>query len=704
MVRIDPVALVETCRANLAAIRDLHTGVDLARAAEEWEARLGEREWWRADDGNIVRVGGGRNGALLSGDHRGEAARFARRHLIDAASEASSVLVMVEGVDPPWILLEAARAFSPRPDGFTARLQVVQADPWEFLDGLAAADLREVLGTERTSVFVGSDASERLFAWTRERFETQLSGPVIRTRSLRTPSQPPVDGVLARARAEQLAEHARLVAEVAELYGQTGQEHKSTSAQEHSGTTGRPLRVLVPTSRFTTFVRHSSTDLVEAFRAAGHEAELLMEPDGSGRLSSLAYLRRIAACQPDAVVMINWTRSMLSMPLPRDLPFVSWMQDVMPQQFRAGAGEGEAGRAGVTEAASADWLIGNLHRELFESFGLSRERTMSFPVVASARKFHTGPVADDLRARFECEIAFVGHQSEPVEMLHARLVSEARESGGGAAAEVLERLRPAVEGVARAPERAGLLHDRLEGRARAALRPCGLGRGGQPDEREVSRLVRSYAVPLAERVIRHQTLEWAGEIAARRGWRFRLLGRGWAEHPTLGQFAKENAEGAERRGAEGGKERGEGGLEHGEGLRAAYACAAVHLHASITAMVHQRVMECALSGGLPLCRLARWELVPADAPEYDAAWLLGRNDLVFRSAAELETLIERSIGDPAWRAARSAAIAARVRERLTHDVLVARLCERLGAAQAGAGGSDQAIRPATGTPLPSLVT
>jgi hypothetical protein len=40
-------------------------------------------------------------------------------------------------------------------------------------------------------------------------------------------------------------------------------------------------------------------------------------------------------------------------------------------------------------------------------------------------------------------------------------------------------------------------------------------------------------------------------------------------------------------------------------LRASYQAATVHLHASVNTLVHQRVMECALSGGLPLCRMHR---------------------------------------------------------------------------------------------------
>lgn len=655
MERIDSATLIETCRANVEVLA--RRGVDLRAALEAWAITVPCREWYRTGDGNVSRRSG--DAWELIGDHAGAARRFAREH----PAEPPPALVTVEGVDPPWILMEVARATPRGPDGFQPRLVVVQADVPEFLDGLAQADLRGVLGEERTEVFAGPDASTRLAAWLGERFETLLSGPCIPLRSVRTRATPRVQEVLERARAEQLEEHHRLLAEARAIYaGRTkewwGQRFAASLACQpvspHSspvssslrplGPCGEtvslgPLRALVPTSRFTTFMQHSAADLMEALQAAGCESDLLVEPDPFSRLSSLAYLRRIVARRPDLVVMINWTRATLSMPLPRELPVVSWMQDAMPRQFDpAAASRGEL-----------DFLVGNLHPELFRLFGFGREWTLEFPVVASARKFHDGPVAEELRRRLECEIGYVGHQSETAPAMHERLTREAMRRGERALARAMEALRPRVEQVARGAT--GLLLARLEEACAAALKEL---TGHHADGREVARLVRQYAAPLAERLIRHQTLEWAASIALRRRWRMRIFGRGWDRHPTLAAFAC-------------------GELAHGEELRAAYQCAAVQLHASAAAMVHQRVMECALSGGLPACRVARWE--EPSVPEYDAERLLTGADVTFTDGTGLERIVERAIEEPGWRAACSASIAARVRVGLTHDVFVARVLE-----------------------------
>jgi hypothetical protein len=110
--------------------------------------------------------------------------------------------------------------------------------------------------------------------------------------------------------------------------------------------------------------------------------------------------------------------------------------------------------------------------------------------------------------------------------------------------------------------------------------------GGQPDPRLLTMIQRTYAMPLVDRMLRHETVEWAAAIASRRGWRLSLYGRGWDLHPRLGQFAR-------------------GEVAHGEMLREVYVGAAAHLHVSATALVHQRVLECFLSGGLCLTRVHR---------------------------------------------------------------------------------------------------
>jgi hypothetical protein len=536
----------------------------------------------------------------------------------------------------------------------------------------------------------------------RARSAYSISSVYIPLLNTRRRVQPGIERVLATAEGEQLREQERLLAEVGRMY--EGRDRAWWAARYREATRGgRPLRVLVPTCRYSTYIQHASADLVGALKGAGCGAEVLIEPDDSTHFSAIAYLRRLAEFRPDLVVLINYTRGQLGGFLPNNVPFVSWVQDALAQQMDAKVGEAQG---------EFDFIVGHLHPELFRVFRYPRERTLHAPVVASTRKFHAGEVGPRLRERFACEVAMVSHHSETPEAMHARLVREAGPDGTTVA--ILNRLFAPVAAVGRDPM-SGPAYPRLERATRAAVREQ-IGRDA--DAAAVAQLMRQYCMPLADRVIRHQTLDWAAAVCARRGWQLRVYGRGWESHPALAPFAA-------------------GEVAHGEELRACYQCAASHLHASINTLVHQRVMECALSGGLPLCRLTREALSEAwgagrraallrggesfrdeqgrrcfpiaDHPELmalasqttalgvacdphvavadsqlpelrrehtpaatglNAMWLLvDPAAMTFRSEQELESALERAVERPPWRGAMSRAVAGRVAARLSHDAL-----------------------------------
>jgi len=101
--------------------------------------------------------------------------------------------------------------------------------------------------------------------------------------------------------------------------------------------------------------------------------------------------------------------------------------------------------------------------------------------------------------------------------------------------------------------------------------------------------------PLGDRVVRHQMLAWAADIARERGWRMHVYGRGWERARELIDAGAVVM----------------GPIQHGDALRRCYQSAACHLHASISTSLHQRVLECVLSGGLMLVRLQGEDLEPS---------------------------------------------------------------------------------------------
>lgn len=571
----EPAALVMLrMKGNVAALKA--RGVDLGGAVEVWAKAAAGCRWFAARDGNVVRWRGG--AWELVGDHAGAARGLGAAHAASRGERSDPGLV-VEGVDPPWALLALHGATARRADGYQPALRVVQADAAELLDGLALVDLREVIRAERTRFYVGPGAGERLAEDLRGRLETVIASKVLTLGTVRSRVNPSVGAVIEGVVEEQGREATRLRAVLSEVYGPRTPAWWRARYEAARRGEGGPLRALVLTSRYSTFIRHSSADLAEALRRAGWEATILMEPDDQARMASTAYLRSMDAVRPDLVVTINYTRAHLNgadggegggWVIPANVPFVCWVQDAMAHLYDPGAGAAQG---------ALDFLVGHVTPELHERFGYPRERTAVCPVPASEAKF-AGTVRRD--GCYDCEIAYVSHHSE------------------GPAA-LLERLRGAMagRGLERGLDRvAALVEEEVntEPGARAYVPWRGLAErglrealGSEPDARLVDVVNRQLAEPYADRLMRHQALGWAAEVAERRGWRMRLYGRGWEKHPRFGAFAT-------------------GELAHGEALRDAYAGACVHLQVSAHTLVHQRVFECLLSGGFPLLRLHAAEL------------------------------------------------------------------------------------------------
>lgn len=721
---IDAQSLIATCRTNLDALlarpERIHAinADDLRARFDAWADALPAQTWLRAVGGNIVRRLAPGSDAwtpeswapeswLGLADQRAAAASFADHNLAFKPGDMPGPFT-IEGIDPPWVLERLLAATPPQPIGYAPRISILQADPRELLDGLAHSDLASHLAHTRVELFVGPDAGAVFERTIASRVGLVNAGPCIVTTGVRARTAPPADAVVSRAlaaRAEAI-ESARTRLDA--IYGPRDLAWWRDRFRAALSGNGEPLRVLIPTCRYTTFVQHASRDLAGAFERMGLRAEILIEPDDSSRLSATGYLHAIERSRPDLVVLANYTRTLLGTHLPANLPWITWIQDGMQHLF-----DSKVGRA----MGPLDFAAGHIFPELVRDFGYAPDRCMPVPVVADTAKFHPAPVDHALARKASCDVAYVSHHSETPGDMHDRLIRDG--AVDRAAVPMLTRIRDAIEAAVASDLSTPIQRTIAAVVARELRAMC----GDRPDPALRASVLRQYALPMAERVARHRALQWTSAICARRKWSFRLYGNGWERHPTLAAHAA-------------------GPLEHGESLRASYQAARCHLHVSITAPVHQRVMECALSGGLPVVRLHRdalgapylraclaalrrerphradhpdnwrgWNvadhpelmaltaltqrlgLPAADAVhcnpvwaeqadamelslpiELDPAWLLVDAAAVgFWDESSLERVLDRAITNAPWREAHARAIAARVRSRLTHDVLAARL-------------------------------
>jgi len=570
--------LIATAQANARALSE--RGVELSLPFDAWRARLAHTFFYRAADGNVVRR------RLLPGlppswsrfNDDLAAAQSVPLALADPSDPIGrdAKPVILEGLDPPWLFGRVMRLTPPSPAGYQPWVVLVQADPLQFLDGLALADLRTELADPRLSVFVGPTAGSGVLAFLRARLGTSIQATPLRLPTTAARTNPPLEQVLTQALREQEADLASLLAQNRRTYAGRDATWWSRRFSDPGST---PLRALIPTTRYSTFVRHSAQDLAAALREAGWRAEVLEEPDPSSQHSTNGYARAVRALEPDLVVLINYERVTVAHAMPAETPVLTWVQDSLPHLFE--------GRAG----GPLDLVAGCISAGAMEARGYRPGHAREAPVPARAAKFHVGHVDANARARLTCDVAYVGHQSRtPEEFLRAGLAAVGDDP---IMHRVLESLYVRTSDAAARVLDVNLF-DALAGAVHGAWWAA---TGEAPPAERARRLLFGHAVPLADRLLRHTTLAWVAEICRRRGWSFHLYGTGWERHPTLSAYAR-------------------GAVEHGEELRGAYSCARAHVHVSSTAMAHQRVFECALSGGLPLCRLAlpelqQWSLVGA---------------------------------------------------------------------------------------------
>jgi hypothetical protein len=718
---------VSLCRANLDAIADRSMlPTDLEERFGAWAAAIDQSQAFRATSGSPVL-------------RRRAADRWVWTHFCDQPSLAASMKpaqltpgpLYVDGLHAPLAVRRIAELSPRTPLGLESPVTLLAGSDTELFDALSMLDLTGVLCLDRVQLIAGPDAVQRL--------ESRLLASIDRSLGLMValPSPPPTQGrftkddlgaMLQRVGREQISEQERLTATIASTYA--GRDQAWWHARYAATDTDRPLRAIIPTTRFSSFLKHSAADMAEALRGMGWDARVLVEPDDRGNMSALGYAREIARFEPDLIVLLNATRSQFYGVLPPSIPVVTWLQDAMPHLFdeKVGAAMGPM-----------DFLVGHPHRDLFEKFGFPTERVLHAPVVASTSKFSQSKAPASLLEKHACDVAYVSHHSQPPRELADRFIRESASGPNRWLAAFISSEYDAICAVGRRRTTDGFVDDELrrivaEGVARSI--------GREPDPRQIALAHYAAARPLAERACRHEMLSWAAEICARRGWKFNLYGRGWESVPAFAAFAR-------------------GEPSHDQELLASYQAARVHLHGGLTGYLHQRVIECALSGGLPLVRFnmdalagladqnakrltldgvtpwicwtpdrSAWingtdhpdcarivglqqvlgvpvvpgarhhaELLEPGARALrsqvlprEAIWLLGDfTQTTFDSAAGLERLIEAAIGSPRWRQQLTSGIAERARVSLTYDAVFRRALDMVRIELASASVHDASL-------------
>lgn len=713
----DPESRIARARGGLAALEQRHPAEAAALRAEvePWahatrDAHARGDGPWRTRDGQLI--------SRITTPH----GPTAWRGLMDARRIARAVYsqalgrhgpterpIVVEGADPCCFAIEALRQTTANKVGYAPRITLIDADPHRALDALADPDFEPLLAEPRVELFLGPGAVQRLDHAMRARRGAHAAATLVPVPGARPAANPSVAEVITSWDAEQHTEQDRLITSARAL--DATHDTRWWARRYDDAARGEPLRVLIPTTIHSTYVGRASEGLARAMKRLGHDARVVREPDRWTRPAPLALLDAMDGWTPDMVVLINYPReSAYPGVFPPGIPFVCWVQDAMPHLFDPASG---------ARTGDRDFLAGHLHESAVRALAVPERRRLSMPVVADDGTPDDLPPNEALRRALACDLLVVTHHAETPEAMRERLAAELADDDGRRAVEMVwQRVEQALSsGAGAMPAKA----------ARSIAQDVAhqvWGDDAPPTAIDILR--HQVAAPLIDRAWRHQTIRWAVGLCARRGWTIALHGRGWHRHPEFAPFAR-------------------GELTQGDELRAAYHAAAVTLHVSAGGLVHQRVLEATLSGGLPACRVCAESFAPllararaqlldhgaaprgrnrfgllydthdgplasawADAlqalglerparvvmpdrlggvaprlPEAeDPTWILGDltgpEALGFADATGLEAIIERARRDATWRARRSAAIAQRVRQRLTTTVLARRLIALVG--------------------------
>lgn len=288
--------------------------------------------------------------------------------------------------------------------------------------------------------------------------------------------------------------------------------------KDNKGAAG--LRILAFSSRFTSYVQFCLEDCRDAFEAMGHQMRVWTESADIERLSGLVVLQEIKDYNPDLIFCIDHTRYEYPGLYPEKLPFLTWVQDELPEIYNA-------------EVAAAigdyDYIFSSGYRDSLVRFGYPMSQVFEFMECTNTKRFAPVDVCDVDHKRYAAELSFVSHASStPEEELRTLKQELFRARLGPRVMEIVNRFFVSVEN-----------------RARMGEAMC----GKKPYEIILSKIEADLSHPLEPRLrtvildrffgkignrfFRQLPLEWAAEA----GIDLKLWGHGWENHPRLGNFA-----------------------------------------------------------------------------------------------------------------------------------------------------------------------
>jgi hypothetical protein len=463
--------------------------------------------------------------------------------------------VLVAGLDQGWLwsALYQMPVHAPRTPGHRPPLYFLANDIERLGIVMHVHDWRAMLHDPRVRLFVGADCVDQARA-------SMSACPTIPWPRLSVTVDPAIwsdsagiDSILTGANESANARMNQLLRQLNVL--DAAFDAPSLAQRFKHGR----LRVLGITSLFTTFLQYSMRDWLAAFEELGHETRLLIEQADHEIANPLLFAQVCAEFRPDLILMIDHYRGEFT-GLPQGVPCVMWVQDRLPNIFRA--------QAGAAQRAT-DYVIGYGRQECVVAHGYPRQRFMPAMVGVNEKRFERRELSADEVGRFTCDVSFVSHASTPAEALVQREIDKsALPQAKRFLATTFEQLRAVYDAGGFVTE-AGHIKRMI----RESMRACGV------ETSDMSSVLDFFVQGVNNALFRQQAIAWLAETDVN----LHLWGRGWDQHPRFRKHA-----------------RGVADNEHQ--LSAIYQASKINLQVTPFGAVHQRLFDGLSAGAFFLLR------------------------------------------------------------------------------------------------------
>lgn len=482
---------------------------------------------------------------------------------------------------------------------FTPHIFVVEPDPTLFGAQLFLREAFDALLDPRVVPLVGADWRSQLDAFLTRHPLVPIPDHVVAPPG--TPRSLIDDAIAAlRAAAGRRAQvAAATVRELASHYDPLPPDHWKArfAARPAAGESARPpLCVLGVTSRYTTVLQHSMRDLGRALTALGCRFELLIEATDHEMVGRDAIAAAVLRTRPDLVFIIDHHRHEYGGAIPRNLPFVCWIQDLLPHLMRP-----EVGAA----LGPLDFFIAPELDQFTRAYRYPARQGLASPMTTSQDTYSADPLPDEVLAPCRCDFSFVSNQAVTPQRFREEWLTKFR--AGPEAARLTQFLLAALHDEFDADPRTAFCRP-VDTLLDQAARDTGIA---PATPRQADHLARSFIHPAAELIFRQRTLQWVADYCDRSGRSLHLYGNGWDAHPRFAAYAR-------------------GAVPNGQPLRAVYQASAINLQIIGSGAIHQRLLDGLAAGGFFLCRYT-----PADHLAGPARNLLAALDLDPRDDARL---------------------------------------------------------------------